>query len=80
MVRGAIEETGDFSIDPPSYRDCNKNQLKISIDKPSVEEVSRLLKNSFSRREKHRYECNQACSTTKDPKIIFELFKNIFQQ
>ena len=70
MDWGGIEGTGDFSIDPPSYRDCNKNQLKISIDKPSVEEVSRLLKNSFSRREKHRYECNQACSTTKDPNNI----------
>ena len=35
-----------------------------------VEEVSRLLKNSFSRREKLIYECNQACNTTKDPNII----------
>ena len=49
MDRGAIEETGDFLIDPPSYR-----------------EVLKLLKNSFSRREKHRYECNQACNSTKD--------------
>ena len=32
-----------------------------------VEKVSRLLKNSFLRREKHRYECNQACNSTKDP-------------
>ena len=28
------------------YRDCDKNQLKSSIDKLGVEEVSRLLKNS----------------------------------
>ena len=28
--------------------------------------MSRLLKNSFSRREKHKYECNQACYITKD--------------
>ena len=27
----------------------------------------RLLKNSFSRREKHRYECNKACNSTNDP-------------
>ena len=31
-----------------------------------IEEVSRQLKNCFSRREKHRYECNQACNLTKD--------------
>ena len=35
-----------------------------------VEEVSRLLKNSVSRREKHRYECNQTCNSTKDPNNI----------
>ena len=29
------------------YRDCDKNQLKSSIDKLSVEKVPRLLKNSF---------------------------------
>ena len=35
-----------------------------------VKKLSRLLKNSFSRREKHRYECNQACYSTKDPNNI----------
>ena len=60
-----------------SYRDCNKNHLKSSIDKPSVEEVSRLLKNSFSRREKHRYECNQACNSTKDPINILNSQKHL---
>ena len=42
----------------------------FSIDPPSYQEVSRLLKNSFSRKEKHRYECNQVCNTTKDPNNI----------
>ena len=47
-------------------RDCDKKQFKSSTDKLSVEELSRLLKNSFSIREKHRYECNQACNSTND--------------
>ena len=29
--------------------------------------MSKFLKNRFSRKEKHRYECNQACNSTKDP-------------
>ena len=49
------------------YRDYDKNQLKSLIDKPGVKEVSRLLKNNFSRKEKHIYECNQACNSTNDP-------------
>ena len=47
----------------------------FSIDPPSYQEVSRLLKNSFSRKEKHRYECNQVCNTTKDPNIILNSTK-----
>ena len=30
----------------------------------------RLLKNSFSRGEKHRHECNQTCNSTNDPNNI----------
>ena len=37
-----------------------------------VKELSRLLKNSFSRIEKYKYECNQACFTTKDPNNILD--------
>ena len=29
-------------------------------------QVSRLLKNHFSKREKHKYECNQSYNSTKD--------------
>ena len=32
--------------------------------------MSRLLKNSFLRIEKHRYECNQTCNLTNDPNSI----------
>ena len=53
-----------------SYRDCNKKKLKCLIDKLGIEKLSRLLKNSFSRREKHRHECNQTCNSTKDPNKI----------
>ena len=60
-----------------SYRDCDKDQLKISIDKLGVEKLLRLLKNSFSRREKHRYKCNQACNSTKDPINIIDSQKHL---
>ena len=49
-----------------NYRDCGKRKMKSLIDS----QVSRLLKNNFSRREKYRYECNQACNSTKDPNSI----------
>ena len=32
--------------------------------------VELAFKISFSRREKHRYECNQACNSTNDPNTI----------
>ena len=77
MDRGGIEELSrgheisrSVHLAIERYQDCDKNQLKSSIDKLGVKEVSSLLKNSFSRREKHRYECNQACNTTKDPNNI----------
>ena len=70
MDRENIEDPGTFSIDPPSYREsveiAIRNSLKarqIARYRGSVE----VAKNSFSRREKHRYECNQACNSTKDP-------------
>ena len=37
-----------------------------------IEKVSRQLKISFSRREKHIYECNQACYKTNDPNNILK--------
>ena len=45
-----------MSIDPPSYREAIeigiKKQLKISTNKLHIEEVSRLLKNGFSKKGK----------------------------
>ena len=60
-----------------SYRDYDEKQLKILTERPGVEEVSRLLKNSFSRREKHKYECNQACNSTNDPINILNSQKHL---
>ena len=42
-----------------------------------IEKLSRLLKNIFSRREKHRYECNQACYTIKDPNNVLRSQKHL---
>ena len=70
MDRENIEDPGTFSIDPPSYREsveiAIRNSLKarqIARYRGSVE----VAKNSFSRREKHRHEYNQACNLTNDP-------------
>ena len=57
-----------------------KESLKGSIDSQlsrGIQQLSRLLKNSFSRIEKHRYECNQACCTTKDPNNILNSQKHL---
>ena len=59
---------GDLAI--KRSQDCDKKSTENLDRQARYREVSRLLKNSFSRREKHRYECNQACNSTKDPNII----------
>ena len=60
------------------YRRAIKNAIKKSskglIDSLAVERcptaVEIALKQFLLIREKHRYECNQACYTTKDPNNI----------
>ena len=75
--REGIEDPGTFSIDPlvveTAIEIAIRNSLRswqVGQVSRGVEEVSRLLKNIFSRREKHRYECNQACNSTNDPNSI----------
>ena len=82
--REAIEDPRTFLIDPPSCRGsveiAIRNSLKarqIARCQGGVEEVLRLLKNSFSRREKHRYECNQACNSMNDPINILNFQKHL---
>ena len=57
--RRAIEETGAFSIDPPTIercRDCDNNQLKSSIDSIIVERCRAAVKLSVRR-------CRAICLT-----------------
>ena len=75
--REAIEGLGTFPINPPRCQGSveivirkNLRARQIARCRGSVEVVSRLLKNNFSRREKHRYEFNKACNSTKDPNDI----------
>ena len=63
--REAIEGPGTFSIDPSAIEDLSRlrkektlRARQIARCQGGIERVSRLLKNRFSRREKHRYECN----------------------
>ena len=72
--REAIKDPRTFLIDLHSCREgveiAIRNSLiarKIARCQGGVDEVLRLFKNSFSRGEKHIYECNQACNSTKDP-------------
>ena len=79
MDREAIEDLEEISIDPPCCREAIKIAIrgrwkarKIAKCWGGVEKLSRLLKNNFSRREKHKYECNQACNSTNDPINILD--------
>ena len=50
------------------WRDCDKKTLRNLDRQLAIEEVlSKLFKNSFSRCEKHRHECNPTCNSTIDP-------------
>ena len=72
--REAIEETRTFSINPPSYRGGVKIAIRKSLGARQIVRcrggVKIVFKTSFSRREKHRYECNQAYNSINDPNTI----------
>ena len=77
----AIEETKSFLMDRTSYRECNKKKPK-GLDRQLIcREISRsyqyCLKTVFQRREKHRYECNQACYSIKDSNNILSSQKHL---
>ena len=59
-------------------RDCDKKKSleawQIARCKRGVELAFKI---SFSRREKHRHECNQACNTTNDPNTILTSQNNL---
>ena len=70
----AIKGPRIFPIDPPAVGTTIEIAIRNSLRSrqigqvlKGIDEVSRKLKNIFSRREKHRYKCNQACNSTNDP-------------
>ena len=73
--RGAIEDAGAFSIDPSGIEEVSRLCLKKCLRSSKDSKVSRRCRggvkpsfqNSFSRCEKHRYECNPTYNWTNDP-------------
>ena len=73
--RGAIEGAEAFSIDPPGIEEVSRLRLKECLRSLTDRKVSRrcrggvepAFQNSFSRCEKHRYECNPTYNSTNDP-------------
>ena len=54
-----------------SYQGSGEIEIRKSLEARQIArcrgDVELAFKNSFSRREKHRHECNQARNSTKDP-------------
>ena len=69
--REAIEDPKTFSIDPPSYRGSVEIAIRNNLRARQIARckggVELAFKISFSRGEKHKHECNQACNSTNDP-------------
>ena len=73
--RRAIEEAGAFSIDPPSIEEVSRLREEKGLRSSTNSKVSSrcrggvelAFQNSFSRGEKHRYECNPTYNSTNDP-------------
>ena len=67
----AIEEAGDFSIDPPGIEELSGLRYEKAWEAQQIVRcwggVKPLFKTSFSRQEKHRHECNPTCNSTNDP-------------
>lgn len=70
-----IEKIEGFSIDPPGVETSVEIAIRKSLSSSTDDQVSRRcrggvepsVKNSFSRREKHRHECNPISTSTNDP-------------
>ena len=73
--REAIEEARAFLIYPPGIEKLSRLRYEKAEEARQIARyragVELAFKNSFSRREKHRHECNQARNSTKDPNSIF---------
>ena len=77
MDRGAIEHPESFSMDREAIKNTIKSSWRVSIDSLSVESYRDCLKTIFQRREKHRYECIQACYLIKNSKNILSSQKHL---
>ena len=70
-IEVTIEEIESFSMDQLAIENVIKNNWRVSIDS---------LKIVFQKREKHKYECNQACYSTEDPNNILSSQKYLSTQ
>ena len=68
--REAIEGTGTFFIDPLGVEIVIRKSLEAQQIARCQGDVEQAFKNGFSRREKHKHECNHACNSTNDPNTI----------
>ena len=77
----SIEHTETTSMDQNCDNSYRERKLKRLNIQPSYREVLRscrdCLKIVFQRKEKHRYECNQTCYSTRDPKKILSSQKHL---
>ena len=64
-------------MDQGSYRGAIKETKSFSINRLAIESYQKCEKTVVQGREKHRYECNQACYLTKDPINILSSQKHL---
>ena len=62
-----VNRCGQIERDRGNVEIAIKNSLRSRQIAKCRGGVKVAFKNNFSRREKHRHECNQACNSTKDP-------------
>ena len=63
-----VQKARWIEITLTSIKPRRKRGSMLSVER--CPKAIQKLKNSFSRREKHKYECNQACYATKDSNNI----------
>ena len=66
--REAIKDLGTFSINPPNCRGFVEIAITNSLRARQIARCRDCLKSVFQEgKKKNRYECSQACNSTKDP-------------
>ena len=81
LLRSYRDKFSKTSMDRNCDNNYRERKLKRLDKQPSCREVSRNCRDCpkivFQRREKHKYERNQACYSTKDPNNILSFQKNL---